>query len=163
DAGNQSGIVIKNLSHIKISSLVIQGDGGTTDNDDLLTMKNGILIYSQAEAPPAQTLRYSDFDINHVEVSRFEGTGVAIYAFTGTALRRARVSTVVVHDVSRDGITVGADDIWSRPNQDIYIGHSLAYHNHGTPGLTHHTGNGIIIAGTTGGMIEYCEQYENGD
>src|SRR5215471_4651706 len=54
DAGNHSGIVIKNLSGIKISSLVIRGDGGTTDNDDLLAMKNGILITSQVDAQPAQ-------------------------------------------------------------------------------------------------------------
>ena len=163
DAGNHSGIVIKNLSGIKISSLVIRGDGGTTDNDDIVAMKNGILIISQADAQPAETIRYSNFSIDHVEVSNFEGTGVEIYAFSGTALRNARVSNVVVHDNAREGITVGADDIWSRPNQDIYIGHSTAYHNHGTPGLWHHTGSGIVIAGVTRGMIEYCEQYENGD
>src|SRR5262245_65019024 len=49
EAGNHSGIVIKNLNDIKVSSLVIRGDGGTTDNDDLLAMKNGILIISQAD------------------------------------------------------------------------------------------------------------------
>src|SRR5262245_64132727 len=54
DAGNHSGIVIKNLNDIKISSLMIRGDGGTTDNDDLLTIKNGILIISQADTPPAE-------------------------------------------------------------------------------------------------------------
>src|SRR5262245_59667019 len=163
EAGNHSGIVIKNLNGIKISSLVIRGNGGTTDNDDILAQKNGILIISQADAPPAETIRYSDFRIYHVEVSKFEGTGLEIYGFSVTALRKARVSNVVVHDNAREGITVGADDIWSRPNEDIYIGHSLAYHNHGTPGLWHHTGSGIVIAGVTRGMIEYCEQYENGD
>jgi hypothetical protein len=96
-------------------------------------------------------------------VYNFEGNGVAIYSFWGTALRKARVSNVVVHDNAREGITVGADDIWNRPNEDIYIGHSIAYHNHGTPGLWHHTGSGIVIAGLTRGMIEYSEQYENGD
>src|SRR5262249_3075304 len=75
DAGNHSGIVIKNLSDITISSLVIRGNGGTTDNDDIVAMKNGILIISQADAQPAETIRYSDFSINHVEVSNFEGTG----------------------------------------------------------------------------------------
>src|SRR5215510_907910 len=163
DAGNHSGIVIKNLSDIKMSSLVIRGDGGTTDNDDLLAMKNGILIISQVDPQPAQTIPYSNFSIDHVEVSNFEGTGVEIYAFAGTALRKVRVSNVVVHDNAREGITVGADDIWNRPNQDIYVGHSLAYHNHGTPGLRHHTGSGIVIAGVTRGMIEYSEQFENGD
>src|SRR5262245_24815523 len=63
DAGNHSGVVIKNLSDIKISSLVIRGDGGTTDNDDLLAMKNGILIISQVDAQPAETIRYSNFSI----------------------------------------------------------------------------------------------------
>src|SRR5215510_3031954 len=128
DAGNHSGIVIKNLSGIKISALVIQGNGGTTDNDDLLAMKNGILIVSQADAPPEETTYYSNFSIDNVEVSNFEGTGVEIYALTGTALRKVRVSNVVVHDNAREGISVGADDIWNRPNQDIYVGHSLAYH-----------------------------------
>jgi len=163
DAGEHSGIVIKNLNDIKISSLVIRGNGGTTDNDDFVTMKNGILIYSEVDTPPPQTIRYSGFKIDHVEVSNFEGTGVEIYSYTGTALSNVRVSNVVVHDVAREGISVGADDIWNRPNQDIYVGHSLAYHNHGTPGLWHHTGSGIVIGGVTGGMIEYSEQYENGD
>ena len=54
DAGNHSGIVIKNLSDIKISELVIRGDGGTTANDDLLAMKNGILIFSQIDAPTSR-------------------------------------------------------------------------------------------------------------
>src|SRR5499433_1733328 len=111
DAGNHSGIVIKNLSDIKISSLAIRGNGGTTANDDLLTMKNGILIVSQVDAPPAETVYYSNFSIDHVEVSNFEGTGVEIYSFSGTALRRARVSNVVVHDNAREGISVGAEDI----------------------------------------------------
>jgi hypothetical protein len=163
DAGNHSGIVIKNLNDIKISSLVIRGDGGTTDNDDLLARKNGILIFSQVDGQPAETVRYSNFSIDRVEVSNFEGNGVSIYSFSGTALQKARVSNVVVHDNSWEGITVGSDDIWSRPNEDIYIGHSVAYHNHGTPGLLHHTGSGIVIGGVTRGMIEYCEQYENGD
>src|SRR5262249_9158199 len=130
---------------------------------DLVTMKNGILIFSQADAPPPQTIRYSNFSVDHVEVSNFEGTGVEIYSFSGTALSNARVSNVVVHHVAREGIAAGADDICRRPNQGLYIGHSLAYHNHGTPGLWHHTGSGIVIAGVTGGMIEYSEQYENGD
>jgi hypothetical protein len=163
DAGDHSGIVIKNLNDIKISSLLIRGNGGTTDNEDLLARKNGILIFSQVDAQPAENTRYSDFSIDRVEVYGFEGTGVEIYSFAGTALSKARVSNVVVHDNAREGISVGADDIWSRPNQDFYIGHSTAYHNHGTPGLWHHTGSGIVIGGVTRGMIEHCEQYENGD
>lgn len=163
DAGNHSGIVVKNLNDIKISALVIRGNGGTTDNDDLLTLKHGILIMSQADPPSTERIRYSNFRIDRVEVSNFEGNGVEIYSFTGTGLGKVRVSNVVVHDNAREGITVGADDIWERPNEDIYIGHSLAYHNHGTPGLWHHTGSGIVIGGTTRGMIEYSEQYENGD
>jgi hypothetical protein len=52
DAGNHSGIVIKNLNDIKISALVIRGNGGTTANEDLLARKNGILITSQVDASP---------------------------------------------------------------------------------------------------------------
>ena len=89
DAGNHSGIVIRNLSDIKISSLVIRGDGGTTDNDDLLAGKNG-LIYSPVDGQPTEIVRHSNFSIDRVEVSNFEGNGVSIYSFSGTALSHMR-------------------------------------------------------------------------
>src|SRR5262249_44788356 len=83
DAGNHSGIVIKNLSGIKISSLVIRGNGGTTDNDDILAMKNGILIISQADAPPAETNRYFNFSIDHIPGANSQGTGEEIHSSFG--------------------------------------------------------------------------------
>jgi len=52
DADNHSGIVSKNLNDIKISSLVIRGNGGTTDNDDILAMKNGIVIIVRRQSRP---------------------------------------------------------------------------------------------------------------
>src|SRR5262249_20838129 len=44
DAGDHSGIVIKNLSGITISSLVIRGNGGDTGKDENLAMKKGSFI-----------------------------------------------------------------------------------------------------------------------
>jgi hypothetical protein len=78
-------------------------------------------------------------------------------------LRNARVTRVVSHDNGLEGITVLADEFPGTPNEDMYVGHCLAYHNHGTRGLPQHSGSGIVLGGVKRGMIEYCEQYESGD
>jgi hypothetical protein len=68
----------------------------------------------------------------------------------------------VSHDNGLEGITVLADEFPGTPNEDIYIGHSIAYHNHGTRGLASHSGSGIVLGGVKRGMIEHSEAYESG-
>ena len=58
---------------------------------------------------------------------------------------------------------VQEDEFPGTPNEDIYIGHSVAYHNHGTPGVADHSGSGIVLGGVKRGMIEHSEAYESGD
>ena len=69
----------------------------------------------------------------------------------------------VSHDNGLEGITVLADEFPGTPNQDIYVGHCVAYHNHGTRGLPQHSGSGIVLGGVERGTIEYSEAASNGD
>ena len=62
DAGTGSGIVIENLSGVKISDLEIRGSGQVTNAGD------GILITSHVDPVPANTIPYSGFVIHNVEV-----------------------------------------------------------------------------------------------
>ena len=62
DAGTGSGIVIENLSAVKISDLEIRGSGQETNSGD------GILITSHVDPIPANTVPYSGFVIHKVEV-----------------------------------------------------------------------------------------------
>jgi hypothetical protein len=157
NAGDGSGIVITNLNGVEISSLKIFGSGQETNTGD------GILITSSVDPVPAQTLHYSGFVINDVEVYGFKQFGILLHSHWGTGLDDARITNCVSHDNGLEGITVLADEFPGTPNHDIYVGHCVAYHNHGTPGLPQHSGSGIVLGGVENGMIEYSEAYGNGD
>ena len=157
DAGNGPGIIISNLSGVKITSLEIRGSGQQSNTAD------GILIVSEVIPIPPNTIHYSDFVIDDIEVHDFKQFGIYIHSHWGTGLNDARVTNVVSHDNGLEGITVIADEFPGTPNEDMYIGNCLAYHNHGTRGLPQHSGSGIVFGGVNRGTIEYCEAYENGD
>jgi hypothetical protein len=157
DAGNGPGIVISNLSGVKITGLEIRGSGQQSNTAD------GILIVSGVDPIPPNTIHYSDFVIHDIEVHDFKHFGILIHSHWGTGLNDASVTHVVSHDNGLEGITVLADEFPGTPNEDIYIGNCLAYHNHGTRGLPSHSGSGIVLGGVNRGAIEYCEAYENGD
>jgi hypothetical protein len=156
DAGTGSGIVIENLSRVTISDLEIRGSGQETNTGD------GILITSYVDPIPATTIPYSDFKIHKVEVHDFKNFGILLHSRWGTGLRNARVTNSVSHDNGLEGITVLADEFPGTPNEDIYIGYCLAYHNHGTPGRAGHSGSGIVLGGVKRGVIEHSEAYESG-
>jgi Right handed beta helix region len=157
DAGTGSGIVIENLSAVNISDLEIRGSGQETNSGD------GILITSHVDPIPANSVPYSGFVIHKVEVHGFKRFGILLHSRLGTGLRDARVTRAVSHDNGLEGITVLADEFPGTPNEDIYIGYSVAYHNHGTRGLPGHSGSGIVLGGVKRGMIEHSEVYESGD
>jgi hypothetical protein len=157
DAGTASGIVIENLNGVKISDLEIRGSGQESNTGD------GILITSHVHPILANTVPYSGFLIHKVEVHGFKKFGILLHSRWGTGLRNARVTRAVSHDNGLEGITVLADEFPGTPNEDIYIGYSLAYHNHGTRGLPGHSGSGIVLGGVKRGMIEHSEVYGSGD
>ena len=157
EAGPGPGIVIENLGGVTITALEIRGSGQASNTAD------GIRIVSQVEPLPAHTLQYAGFVIDDVEVHGFKHFGILLHAHWGTGLRDARVTRAVSHDNGLEGITVLADEFPGTPNEDIYIGHSVAYHNHGTRGLPSHSGSGIVLGGVKRGLIEHSEAYESGD
>ena len=157
DAGTGPGIVIENLNDVKISDLEIRGSGQETNTGD------GILIATRVDPIPENTIHYSDFMIDDVEVHDFKKFGILLHSHWGTGLRKARVTRAVSHDNGLEGITVLADEFPGTPNEDIYIGYCVAYHNHGTRGLPGHSGSGIVLGGVKRGIIEHSEAYESGD
>src|SRR6478672_5117449 len=80
DAGDGSGIVITNLSGVTISSVEIFGSGQETNTG------NGILITSSVDPIPAQTLHYSGFVIDNVEVHDFKKAGILLHSQWGTGI-----------------------------------------------------------------------------
>src|SRR6476646_7626334 len=74
DAGNGPLIIISNLRKVKITSLEIRVSGQQSNTAD------GILIVSEVDPIPPNTIHYSDFVIDDVEVHDFKQFGILIHS-----------------------------------------------------------------------------------
>jgi hypothetical protein len=99
--------------------------------------------------------------LNELEVSGFQHSGVHMYQ-----CKDARMTYIHAHDNGFAGIHVSGSSIWevdAYDNENLYIGYCVAENNPGDPTvLEGHSGNGILAASVRGGLIEYCEAFNNG-
>jgi len=150
NAHNCAGIVITNLNFV--------GSGREDSAGD-----SGIYFYTDDA-----TGRKLDFiRIDSIEVSGYHKAGIEIGAWhaSNSGFRDVRITKATAHNNGDKGIVVwgyfaSTHNGWS--HEDIYIGHCKAFDNPGIPKKKGHTGNGIIVSGVNGAVIEYCEAYNNG-
>jgi len=140
--GSGDGVVLTDCAFVTVRELKIVGCG----------RKNG------SDGAGVRMIRTQGVDLNAIEVSGFRLAGVA----TGGD-RNTRITRVYAHDNGFAGITTdgGRPDI--PRSRDLYIGYCVAENNPGDPkNLTNHSGNGIVVGGVDGAVIEYCEAMNNG-
>jgi len=145
DGGNSAGIHINRVTSFIIKNLIVKGTGRKEGNNS-----DGVLIEESR-----------DFTIDSLEVYGFQHSGVHI-----RDCKDAKLINIIAHDNGFAGIHV-TSRFGNHPkiygNEKIYIGYSVAYNNPGDPTvINNHSGNGILASSVKGGMIEYCEAYENG-
>jgi hypothetical protein len=150
--------------------------------DDYKTnVGSGIKIVT--ELPNNQKLEY--VGVHNVEASGFgrrsqsasdeprwwqNGCGIFVGANACDKIRSGysniRITNCVTYQNEYFGIyTTGywRDDPNTYTGSDVYIGYCKAYNNPGDPNyLENHSGNGILMEDVDGGVIEYCEAYNNG-
>jgi hypothetical protein len=77
-----------------------------------------------------------------------------------------RITNCVTHQNEYFGIlTTGywQDDPNTYANSNVYVGYCKMYDNPGDPDyFENHSGSGILMEDVDGGIIEYCEAYNNG-
>jgi hypothetical protein len=156
DAGDERGIFVHNTASLEVSGLDVVGSGREINGED------GVLAY--VDLPGDVKLEHLIFD--DLDVSGFGKTGVSIGADSGNSgFRHVRITSTRSHDNAVAGIQVyGA---WSQSPtgyamEDVYIGDCVVYGITGIAGQSHHTGNGIVIGGVDGGVIERSVAYDNG-
>jgi hypothetical protein len=102
-----------------------------------------------------------DLVLDELEVSGFQHSGVHVHQCND-----AVITHVVAHENGFAGIHVTGTTIWDSANYDnhnLYIGYCIAENNPGDPTvLNNHSGNGILASSVEGGVIEYCEAFNNG-
>lgn len=140
NGGNDSALVADGCEHIIIANLNFLGSGRKCGNT-----ADGIKL-----------LRTKDVTIDQVEVSGFRGSGVMTFGD-----RNTRITHVYAHENGFAGIAVNS--AWEATTENLYIAYCIAENNPGDPSVTdNHSGNGIVVSGVTGGVIEYCEAMNNG-
>ncbi|MBI1925595.1 right-handed parallel beta-helix repeat-containing protein [Candidatus Poribacteria bacterium] len=140
DGENDSALVADGCEHLIIANLNCLGSGRKGGNT-----ADGIKL-----------LRTKDVTIDQVEVSGFRGSGVMTFGDSNI-----RITQVYAHENGFAGIAVNS--AWEATTENLYIADCIAENNPGDPSVTdNHSGNGIVVSGVTGGVIEYCEAMNNG-
>ena len=145
NGGDGEGLVAENCDNLTLSHLIFKGSGrksGNTTDGVLFTDSDSILI-------------------ENIEVSGFQHSGLHVYRSVD-----ARIEHVYAHENGFAGIHVTGstmDDPVNYDNHNLYIGYCVAENNPGDPTvLKGHSGNGILAFSVAGGVIEYCEAFNNG-
>ncbi|WP_276499286.1 right-handed parallel beta-helix repeat-containing protein [Pontibacter litorisediminis] len=151
-SGQEAGFWLYNTSGFKIEHLVFEGAGRT------VSTTAGMDIYMDL---PATKLPY--IAIHDVEVYGYREAGISIGSWGGTqGFSEVTITNSAVHDNGDAGILVWAEGNY-KAHRNVYVGFTKAYNNAGIPTKTKsHSGNGIILGGVDGGIVEYCEAYNNG-
>lgn len=160
-SGTEEGIYIGNGGNVTIKNLIVRGAGYMATS----MWTNGIDFYQEATSG-------SDLDnivIDNVEVLGFGGHGILISTESANyGYNHVSVTNSLLHDNGMGGFQITGS--WDDPNSlirysntDVYIANCKAYYNHGRSDYkSNWSGSGILVAGTIGGTVEYCEAYENG-
>lgn len=145
NGGDMEGLAVKECDHLVIEHLIFKGSGRKSGNTT-----DGVFIFGS-----------DSILIKNLEIFGFQHSGLQVHKSVN-----ARIEYVYAHDNGFAGIHVTgttAGDSVNYDNKNIYIGYCVAENNPGDPTvLRGHSGNGILASSVDGGIIEYCESFNNG-
>jgi hypothetical protein len=145
DGGNGMAMKAENCHYFSVEKLTFKGNGRNGGNQS-----DGVYLTGCNHA-----------SVDSMEISGFQHSGLSIFKCSDI-----RVTNVYAHDNGFAGIHVFGTTIWEKDKYDnhgIYIAGCVAENNPGDPTvLTNHSGNGILASSVKGGVIEYCEAFNNG-
>jgi hypothetical protein len=159
-AGNGSGVTVRNAGGVEVRDLIVMGDDYKTN------VGSGVKIVN--ELPNNHKLEY--IRVNNVEAAGFGRCGI----FAGgnasdkskSGYKNLYITNCTTYKNEYFGVlTTGywQDDPDTYANVNVYVGYCRAYDNPGDPEYhENHSGSGILMEDVDGGIIEYCEAYNNG-
>jgi hypothetical protein len=158
NAGTGWGLNAGDVSWIEVSNLNFVGAGDHTNTG------NGIWFANDLDGGAVLHHIYMD----HVDVSGFGQHGIMIAAFNGPGFQDGgfqdvRVTYAKLHDNTEAGLYIAGDLTTGQVVQDVYVGHTEAYDNPGMlVGRLYKSGNGIVLSGVNGGIVERSVAHDNG-
>jgi hypothetical protein len=156
DAGTSYGLYAYNTQGFSISSLIFDGNSPSTNTNA------GIMVFSDL----AGDLKFSNISITNVEVKNFGEEGVKIYTTKNlTGFQNVTLSNLSVHDVMKNGIIIygfAAQSLVGWQHKNVTISNCEVYNVPGSPLSSALEGNGIVMEGVDGGVIQNCVAHDNG-
>jgi hypothetical protein len=149
DGGETTAFRLDGSQYVVVGNMAFVGCGRKNGNDG-----NGV-----------QLRRTLNVELDMLEVSGFRFSGVSTVGDENT-----RITRVYAHDNGFAGISTSPSDRDENGElkgryrgKNLYIGYCVAENNPGdVKNLSGHSGNGIVVGGFDGGLIEYCRAFNNG-
>jgi Right handed beta helix region/Secretion system C-terminal sorting domain len=156
DAGSSYGFYALNTQGFSISNLIFDGNSVTTNNSA------GLIIFSNLSG----NVKFNNISVSNVEIKNFGAEGVKIYTSVSlTGFQNLSLSNLSVHDVTNNGITISGNITQSLvgwQHKNVTISNCEVYNVPGSLIPAAQEGNGIVIAGVDGGVIQHCVAHDNG-
>jgi len=173
-AGDGSGVTVLNAGGVVVENLIVTGEDYKTNAG------SGIKIVN--ELPNNHKLEY--IRVHNVEASGFgrsresvpegfqppNGCGIFMGGYacdrSKSGFADVRITNCVTYHNEYFGILTSGywqDDPNTYANSNVYVGYCRMHDNPGDPNyFQNHSGSGILMEDVDGGVIEYCEAYNNG-
>ena len=167
-AGFGTAILVWNVGGVTLRDLEVRGD------DAGVSRGYGIEVLNERG-----TARLDTISLENITASGFHWAGIYVGGVPSVpgatppppgsryGFRDVRISHCTAHDNMYYGIWVSGP-WWSGKttgyaNQNVTISDSMAYDNPGDPAYEdNHSGNGILLDDTDGGLIDHCAAWHNG-
>ena len=150
---------IFNTGGFNVSNLNFVGAGPTVSS------RAGISVMNRLDGD----ITLEHIYIDDVDVSGFGTYGINVQASNGNSgFSDVRITDSKLHDNLLGGIITygpwGEDKTnYAKTLRNVYVGNVEIYSNCGNPGATETTGNGIVLGGVDGGVVERSVVRDNGD
>ncbi|MFC7668706.1 right-handed parallel beta-helix repeat-containing protein [Hymenobacter humi] len=150
-SGTSFGFYGENNAGIELRRLAFVGSGRLSNS------RLGVIFYIGTADTHLRHLR-----LDSLEVSGYQKTGILIGSWKGASgYTDVRITNCNTYANGEAGLASYAESLAA--HHDWYVGNCKAYDNSGRTDVTNtHTGNGIVLSGIDGALIEKCEAYHNG-
>ncbi len=156
NAGTSYGLYAYNTQGFSISSLIFDGNSPVTNTDA------GIKVFSDLGGD----IKFSNISFSNLEIKNFGAEGVKIYTTKNlTGYQNLMLSNLIVHDVTKNGIIIygfASQTLVGWQHKNISISNCEVYNVPGSLLPVMLEGNGIIMEGVDGGVIQNCVAHDNG-